>query len=244
MKHLDMLPAVTRRAHRLLDRALRLHGRDHERTLRASRALAMTLGRVNAHAQSAELWRELCDAHRRSGYTRGAIDTHTALAVSLHAAGRCGEAIREAHHALTLWYARHPDAVQVGLLVLAAYVPMLTACGRYAEVASLTTWAHAHFPEPLRLDSAFFIATTRLYPSTDVHEHVKVCAAQLDDLLVDRSDTRRTPPRRRHRLRRAVSQLAQRIRASEGSAVSRRAPAPEPGSTTEPGSATTAEPSR
>lgn len=193
-----------RYAHRA---AHELHGPDHERTLLATRVLASTLSCRDEQAAAAHQWRVLRDTYRRIGSVPGTIGAHTELALAWHAAGRCGEAIREVHQAFTLWRLHHPDAHRLGMYVLATYIPMLTACQRHAEAASLTTWARTHLPSPLAPPSAAFTAATRLSYSAEVSGHAEVCAINLDHLLTAEASTAPQPAPQRHRFHRAAAWL-------------------------------------
>jgi hypothetical protein len=186
-------------------------GCDPDRQLQAAQfAYRSTLafGDLTAQVTTGDLLGRVADAQ---GRFRLAVDTRThlmtqlqsascdidtavvrlALAQSLHQGGRCGEAIRHAHHLWTDWRHRPQRRLRHGIGIAIGYAEILTGCALQHEADQLlaqcldTDAKLAAMVGPIVLDSPL--------TSGILQQHRNVCARNLTDRVtgpdIDRAAT-------------------------------------------------------
>ncbi|UQU66826.1 hypothetical protein COUCH_11385 [Couchioplanes caeruleus] len=183
-----------------------LYGPDDYRTIQAARAHAIVLTRHGHHQLAADILQGLLEAYLQQPPHPDNTEVRIALAVALHAAGRCGQAVREISHALNTARHHYEDRPLLAATSTAVYLGMLTACGRHAGAASLRRAARTWLPEPYRPGTEAFGVLSAVH-APDAHEHTGVCATHLGTLLVEPA-VPPTPPSSRPRPQQVAENLA------------------------------------
>ncbi|WP_432830627.1 hypothetical protein [Dactylosporangium sp. CA-092794] len=160
-----------------------VHGAGDEVAVAATEVLARLLYIRGEVSEADQLRRELVQLH----LDRGDIDAHLlarmGLAQQQHAAGRCGDAVRDAMAVWQQWIVYHEPTDRCSLPVALPLNAMLLACGRFAEAATIAAAVGLQPPEPG--DAGYDVY--RLLAATlalSVRHHQQVCARRLDQAIV------------------------------------------------------------
>ncbi|MBO3736698.1 hypothetical protein [Actinoplanes flavus] len=133
-----------------------LRGRGHPRTVEAAR-LAAQVAESWAFVdcgwwpRAADAYQAAIDANVWCGDADAADVARVRQAVSLHALGRCGDAIRLAGRVWRGWRDREGHDPWLGQDIVSPYLMMLRRCGRYREAELVEVEALAVLPGRYRL---------------------------------------------------------------------------------------------
>jgi hypothetical protein len=109
----------------------------HPRRLAAAHAYGTALHTHGHYSQAVSVYRELIAAHHILGRPLDILTTMIPLAVNLHAAGHCVEALQAIADAWHRWQRAGLDDPGLGQAIAVAYLRMLRACRRNHELLAL-----------------------------------------------------------------------------------------------------------
>ncbi|WIN00083.1 hypothetical protein ACTOB_003764 [Actinoplanes oblitus] len=149
----------------------RLHPRQphHPRRLDAAHAYGLALHQHTHFEQAIQIRRNLLATYHRLRCPAGILATVTGLAESLHAAGRCPEALRAI---AWVWHIHDRNIIQnnpsTGAAVLGTYLRMLRGCRRDRDLTALLHQAQHH--------PAWSLLVAARSPALDAADHRAVTA--------------------------------------------------------------------